>query len=100
MLGVEEAHGQEHEVGLELALGPGDRVERRGRLGLGEVEAGDRAVDAGEVRGHHRVGALALALALGLLHRVGEAHLVRPAAATASGRRGAGAAARGGARAG
>ena len=39
LLGVQEAHRQQHELGLQLALGARDRRERRRRLGLGDRAA-------------------------------------------------------------
>ena len=43
LLGVQEAHRQQHELRLQLALGARHGRERRLRLGLRDVQRGDAA---------------------------------------------------------
>ena len=68
VLGAGEAHGQQHEVDLELGLGALDRLERRAAvdhllLDLDVLERPDPAVlVAEELDGVHRVDALAALL--------------------------------------
>ena len=76
---MEEAHGQEHELGLDLELAARHRAEGGFRLGAGDVEgAHGTGVVAGEPGGGDREVLLSATRAAGLVHGVGEPELRRP----------------------
>src|SRR4029077_15201349 len=79
LFGMQEAHRQQHQLRLQLALGARHRSEWRRGLGLGDVQRGDPAVAiVGEAGRHDRVVLLAGVGLLRLLHRIAEAVLQRP----------------------